>query len=297
MRFSSIPIFLVVAHVGTEASLLPQGAFSQDQAAKDNPENDGLMQYLTIDTCEHLSSKYMASVVTLYPNVTIFCEYEDSILYPSELDGPEFMAERLKELPKPSWFESLFGSKQYYFTELNRISECKGPHINIPLFPCSRANIANGTSSSEVSFTLSFAKSKLAGISGGVTLPRFGLSTSLLPGKAYSNDQVIDFTCKFQEYGTRPFMRFATTKVTVKSRLWTVDATRDTKVQKYDWTVSQHESITDDSASLSCISEMYVAGVCEWIEEQREEDDYAGESDEAETEAEPSQHISSSKDN
>lgn len=237
------------------------------------PEPRDTVQLLAVDSCENITYAEMGAVAGIYPNVKIVCEKEKTVLYPSELDGPEFMSVMLKVAPKPYWFQTYFRGKTFYFTELARVLMEEQPELSIPVFPCAKVSENQGSGAIDVSLARSRVRSVVQSISGTAALPSYGLpitlpalTGSLLPGRTSLSESVDAFTCAFSNHSVRPFLQLARFRTKIRTRLWAVDFSKKEFIHKYGWLPSVHDEVSEETYSVACVSEKYVPGVCERAE-------------------------------
>lgn len=226
------------------------------------PKSTIEVKHWRIANCDDFNSRQMEAVLMYYPYVEVLCEEQKSILYPEILDetptGP-------REQAKPSRF--LIKPRSYLFKEVKIESEAEETSLMMPLANCIAFSHEEGPATTEVRLTISAGASISPGMSGGVPVPYFGISTGLGLGLGVSASIYVNHACNRKTAAVRPFISLTTIELRVSTRVWKVSPYRHNFIKKLEWDEEEIMLFSRRAPILSCVSELYEPGVCGWPSE------------------------------
>lgn len=230
--------------------------------------NNRPIKRMRMANCTTVTPVQIEAMLAEYPNFIVTCEKELSLLYPTELD---------EEQPTE---KGIFGTsfklnlgRKYNLTEMKVTVKEDLDTLRIPLFLCIYASHTNTSGSIEFKFTIGGGTSGSGSVTGGLPIPAFGIKSSLGVGGSFSRKFVIDHSCNFDGYGTRPTIAMTTMEVHVELRRWLVSAKATKPPQISKWQKYNRVVFTDDAPTFSCLSELYVPGVCNWPADRARDED------------------------
>lgn len=220
------------------------------------------VKHWRIANCDDFNSRQMEVVLKYYPYVEVACEEQKSILYPVILDetptGP-------REQAKPSRF--LVMPQTYRFKELKIEPETKETSLKIPLANCIAFSHEEGPASTEVRLTIAAGPSISPGMSGGIPVPYFGISSGLGLGLGVTASIYVNHACNRKTAAVRPFISLTTIKLRLSTRVWKVSPYRYNFIKRLEWEEDELILFSQRAPVLSCVSELYEPGVCGWPSE------------------------------
>lgn len=205
-----------------------------------------------LSNCDTMTPKQVQDILKDYPNVLVICDKQNSILYPSVLDEDGYKSSKK--------------SNANLFTEVSVSAGRREAPIQIPLLKCLYFP-NSGTGAVEVRVTTGGGIS--GSIDGGVSIPipSFGISAQVGTGAGVSGSVYVDHACNTNLSGVRPMLTLSTFNTTVKTRNWVLSDKNRKAVQKGKWQQQELTLLTGNAPMVSCVSEDYVSGVCEWTEQ------------------------------
>lgn len=225
-------------------------------AVKSGFEPNVETQKIPIWDCDQITPDEVRTAIEEYPAVEIYCEQQNSIVYPSVLDG----AEEVRYGP-------FLGLQTYKFTEfaIERVDNTSS--LKIPLALCMDHLSAQSTGSVEV--RLNFGLGLL--ISGGLTatlpLPYVGFSSAIGGQYGVSGSILVGDSCKYLGSPVRPFISVDAVNTTFHVRQWVFGPYKTPSVKKSPWSTHTEPALARKAPLVSCVSEQYLPGVCEWAGE------------------------------
>lgn len=202
--------------------------------------------------CEKMDATQMKLIVEEFPAIEIVCEMQQTVLYPTELDGL-----------KPLRYGPFFGLKTYELTEFGIDYIANSSTVEVPLASCVDHTIEKGTGATEV--RLAFSLDPGSSIKGGVGLPfpYFGLNSEAGFDFGVTGSIYTSHTCHYDGLGVRPFLSLDMTETAIKVRKWTLGPYNSGFVRKSDWIRQSQPILSRAPPIASCVSEKHVPDVCD----------------------------------
>lgn len=219
--------------------------------------------------CDRIDRKKLRRLIYDYPNVVLTCEKQMTVVYPAELNEDRY-ASHLDNVPK-RWTDCLAGKRnchKYFFTEVSVNMTQKVTDFQFPLTSCVSFPEEKHTGFSEIAIAFAHGRSGLTSKGVSLALPFFTLSYIDLGELSHQKIIALNHACDFDKSGSRPVVSISTVTANVNDRLWVVDMRRKHPVIKFLWRESESEFFSPQAPLVSCVSETYVPGVCEWDEAQ-----------------------------
>lgn len=228
--------------------------------------NSKPIKRIRVASCDAITKSQMGHLMDQYPNFLVTCEKEMTLLYPSELDD-EFQ----EKLTLSDTIQKTFG--KYQLTELAVILVKDSEMLKVLLSPCIYLSKNTTSGALEFKFTISGGAGTQGSVTVGAPIPHLGIKTSLGSKTTLVKSFVLDHSCTFKGYGVRPVVSLATVETRIQNRKWQV-----TRFPKFSWVKSKWDKrnqkvFTDDGPIFSCVSELYVPGVCRWPSDRAREED------------------------
>lgn len=220
---------------------------------------------MKISSCETISKSQMNHMMAEYPNFIVTCEKEKTLLYPSELD------DEVKQ--KNPFSDTIQKLGKYQLTELAVTLKAELDKFQVLLSPCVYLSYKNTSGALEFKFTINGGGGTQGEVTVGAPIPLLGIKTSLGLKSSLAKSFVIDHSCTFNGYGVRPVVSLTTVECRVKSRKWEVTQFPTTSWSKGMWDKRNQVVFTDDAPVFSCVSELYVPGVCQWPSDRARAED------------------------
>lgn len=253
------------------APLQPQLLVESRVFSEDNEmpvEHNGVpLRRLRMESCDNIKPAQIEFLIKSYPNFTVTCEKELTLLYPSELDGP---------LEDQGTVSRIANFHKFQLTEISVLLEISGGSLLMPLAQCIYLSNPGTSGAVEYKLTIGGALSGNGEVSSGLPIPMFmifglplpalGLGVSLGFSKSFSRLFVLDNICAFDGFGVRPIVSMATIECLVKVRRWDISLLVPAK--QSEWFYTNQTVFTGHSPVFDCVSEEHVAGVCEWPEDR-----------------------------
>lgn len=215
--------------------------------------------------CGKISRKQLVNLVSDYPNVVLVCEKEQTVLYPAQ-HNEDLYADKLQGVPqkyKPC-IAGKKGCRKYFFTEVAINTTEDTSDFRFPLASCVSLPGKNTSGITEIALSIFYGRtgSSSYGIAWSTPwlLALYGTSSEFTNSKMIS----LDHLCNFNSTFTRPVLSVSTMKAIVRDRLWAVDLRRKNPIFKFDWRNSTLEVFTSQAPFLSCVSQTFVPGICDW---------------------------------
>lgn len=228
---------------------------------KHDSETPPRVKHWTISDCESFSREQMAAVIRYYPYVEVVCEKQNSLLYPSVLDdsptGP-------KQPDATDWYLTKLTS--YRFKEFKIEVEAEETFLKMPLAQCVAFSHEEAPATTEVRLTIAGSPKVTPGISGGMPIPYFGISSGFTAGLGVTASIYVNHACNGKTAPVRPFISLATIKLRICSRQWKVNFHRYNFIKKLEWEEDEFTLLGRRAPVLSCVSELYQPGVCGWTD-------------------------------
>lgn len=228
--------------------------------------NSKPIRRIRIASCEAITKSQMSHMMDQYPNFIVTCEKEMTLLYPSELDD-DFQ----EKLTLSDTIQKTFG--KHKLTELAVILVKDSEILKVLLSPCIYLSKNTTSGALEFKFTISGGADTQGSVTIGAPIPHLGIKTSLGSKTALVKSFVLDHSCTFKGYGVRPVVSLATVETRIKSRNWQVTRFPNFNWVKSKWDKRNQKVFTDDAPIFSCVSELYVPGVCRWPSDRAREED------------------------
>lgn len=229
---------------------------------------------MRMSSCEAITKAQVERLITEYPNFIVTCEKEMTLLYPSEIDKASIQRKLTsvqKKLKMSEVIQKSLGKIQ--FTEMEVSLKQELDSLQILLSSCIYLSNKNASGALEFKFTIGAGGATTGGVTVGAPIPFFGIKSAMGIGTSLSRKFVIDHSCNFDGYGVRPVVTLTTIEFHVRSRIWEVGQFPTIGWKKSKWNNQKQAVFTDDAPIFSCLSELYVPGVCRWPSDRARDED------------------------
>lgn len=248
--------FISIERVALQRQLDPSRGFSA--AVTENPERNGRhVKQWRIQNCDTFTQAQMEAVVGSYPYVQVYCEAQSLILYPASLDG--IQSSRFKYLPK---LLGMLGT--YYFREFRIKAVSNDTALIMPLALCLSFSNEQSAARTEVRLALSVSPRLGGSGTGGIPFPMFGINSGLGAELGVGGSVYVNHVCNRRQAAVRPFISIRVMNLTVSTRDWTVKMHSKKFIEKLKWVDENYTVMSRRAPIVSCVSELYVPGVCTW---------------------------------
>lgn len=253
----SSPLFLTL-HSGKNVDNKPNVAGLAATVMNEVKPSATQVRRWRLEDCDNFNLAQMNHVLQFYPLVQVICEKQGLIIYPEALDetslGPHSTSK--------SWRET-FG-REFFFKEfMIKTNESETSH-KYPLAQCTEFSDEMGLATTEVRITISGSAKGGPELSYGAPIPYFGLNSAVGASHGVTGSMYISHGCNQKQALARPFISLKTLSLTISTRRWTVRPSRKNFIKKTSWNKIPFTALSSKAPVVSCVSELYVPGVCSW---------------------------------